>query len=288
MKGITKGKSHTRIVAKNTGADDWISFYLDRVSPSLKKVRASALTEIESWLRDQSSPPSELVFTSKIKSILGSTYKTVDKAAITDAVAGIYGAAKAGEGLGAVIGFGGADIRAINFLGNVDHFYLSKFIENPDAQSALTSFLEERYLQGGEGLFGRGDPKTIAEMKNLLAQHMTDLEGYQINRIADTAVTRTRNWAHISQLNEAGIAEIEIVEPTQECPFCASMDGKIIQVDIAFKRMSKQAAMTPEEYEEEMRNNPPSLDSIEDFVDQGLLPPYHPHCRGRIIKRIKA
>ena len=31
--------------------------------------------------------------------------------------------------------FGGADIRAINFLSNLDHFYLSKFLTNPDAQA---------------------------------------------------------------------------------------------------------------------------------------------------------
>ena len=123
-------------------------------------------------------------------------------------------------------------------------------------------------------------------MKNLLSQHLTDLEGYQVNRIADTGVVRIQNWAHVSQLNDAAIAEIEIVEPTMECPFCAQMNGQIIQVDVAYKNMVDQANMTPEEYQQFLVDNPPSLDGIENYVNQGMLPPYHPYCRGRIIKRL--
>ena len=267
--------------------DDWISAYMKMLAPSLKNIKATALREIESWLRSQTSPPSEEIFISKIQTILGDAYKTIDKIAVADAVTGIYQTYK---GLEAVIGFGGADIRAINFLSSLDNFYLSKFVNNPDAQAALTDFLKTRYLEGGEGLFGAGDPKTLMEMKNLLAQHMTDIEGYQVKRIADTSVNRVKNWAHISQLNDGGIAEIEIVEPTQECPFCQAMNGKPIQVDVAFSKMMAQTDMTPEEYEEEMRNNQPKFDganwNVEDFLDSGLLPPYHPNCRGTIIKRI--
>ena len=263
---------------------DWVDFYLSNISGSLKNIRGDALATIETYLRSQSAPPSEKEFISKIQSILGDAYKQIDKTAITESIAGIYQAVK---GIEAAIGFGGADIRAINFLSNIDHFYLSKFIDNPDAQAKLMEFLKTRYLEGGEGLFGTGDPATIKEMQNLLAQHMTDLEGYQINRIADTGVQRVRNWAHISQLNDAGIAEIEIVEPTMECPFCSMINGKIIQVNVAYANMINQANMTPEEYEAFLEDNPPSLEGIEDYVDQGMLPPYHPHCHGTIIKRIR-
>jgi hypothetical protein len=116
--------------------------------------------------------------------------------------------------------------------------------------------------------------------------------GLSDKRIADTVV-RAQNWAHISQLHDAAIAEIEIVEPTMECPFCAAMNGKIISVPVAFDRMMKQASMSASEYEEELKNNQPEWDdsikafNVEGFVDQGLLPPYHPHCRGTIIKRIE-
>jgi phage gp29-like protein len=263
---------------------DWVSWYMDQLGPSLKKIKSRSLTEIEDWLRSRSDVPSEQEFTSRVKSILGASYKTIDAVAVADAVSGIYQAVK---GIGQMtVGFGGPDIRAINFLSNLDHFYLSKFIDNPDAQAALTDFLRGRYLEGGEGLFGAGDPKVIAEMKNILSQNLTDLEGYQINRIADTSVVKIQNWAHISQLNDGGIAEIEVIEPTQECGFCAMMNGKVIQVDVAYRNMVDQAKMTPEEYENFLADNPPSLENIEDYVDQGMLPPYHPHCRGTIIKKV--
>ncbi len=64
------------------------------------------------------------------------------------------------------------------------------------------------------------------------------------------------------------------------------MNGKIIQVDVAYKKMIDQANMTPDEYQEFLASNPPSLEGIEDLVDQGMLPPYRPHCRGTIIKRV--
>lgn len=257
---------------------DWVAEYMTRLQPSLKNVKADALKQIEEWLRSQSSPPSEEIFLSKIQTILGSAYQGIDKAAVIDAVSNIFSTFK---GV-----FGGADVRAINFLGNLDHFYLSKFIDNPDAQAVLQDFLKKQYLERGAGLFGRGDPALIKEMQNLLSQNLTDLEGYQINRIVDTGVVRIRNWAHISQLNDAAIAEIEIVEPTMECPFCAQMNGQVIQVDVAYKNMMDQAGMTPDEYQQFLQDNPPSLDGIENYMDQGMLPPYHPHCRGRIIKRV--
>jgi phage gp29-like protein len=262
---------------------DWVSWYINQLGPSLKNIKADALAKIETYLRSQSSPPSEEQFTSAAKGILGDAYKNIDKVTVADAVMGIYQTFK---GIEAAVGFGGADIRAINFLSNLDHLYLSKFIENPDAQAALTDFLKTRYLEGGEGLFGAGDPKTIMEMKNLLSQHLTDLEGYQVNRIVDTGVVKIKNWAHVSQLHDAAIAEIRVVEAPGCCPFCEAMDGKVIQVDVAYKMMMDQAGMTDEEYQNFLRDNPPSLDGIEDFVNRGMLPPYHPHCRGDIVKEI--
>jgi hypothetical protein len=50
--------------------------------------------------------------------------------------------------------------------------------------------------------------------------------------------------------------------------------------------MTDQANMPPEEYQTFLEENQAILENIQDYVDQGLLPPYHPHCRGRIIKRM--
>lgn len=285
----TGQRGKTRVIVAKDGQmsdDDWIAAYMKALEPSLKNIKAASLTEIEDWLRSRGSPPTEEEFMTGVSGILGRNYKKIDQVAITGAVGDIYSAYKLMGGVPRIgIGFGGPDVRAINFLSGLDKFYLSKFIDNPDAQAGLTQFLKDRYLEGGSGLFGRGDPQTIADMKNLLSQKMTDLEGYQIRRIAETGTMRIKNWANLEQLHEGAVAEIEIVEPTQECAFCASMNGKVISVDTAHTRMSALSQMTPEDYERELRASQASLDNIEQFVEQGDLPPYHPHCRGRIIKR---
>ena len=161
MKDIRHQTSDVRLQSKASGLgfkvwglrsgvifteQDWVSWYIDQISPSLKNIKGEALTKIETYLRSQSSPPSEEEFTSAIQGILGDAYKNIDQVAIADAVTGIYQAVK---GIEAAVGFGGADIRAINFLSTLDHFYLSKFIDNPDAQAALIDFLKTRYLEGG-------------------------------------------------------------------------------------------------------------------------------------------
>lgn len=268
---------------------DWVEKYIERLAPSLQSVRQSALDEIEKWLRSLDSPPSEAIFITKLHDILGDAYDKLDKAVIALAVKDMYTAFKLTDlAPGMEIAFGGADLRTIEFLSNLDSFYLSKFVKNPDVVSQLNDLIKNLYLEQGEGLFGRGD-KAIQELKNFLSQKMIDLQDYQVQRIVDTAVQRSRNWAHISQLNDAGIAEIEIYEPTQECDFCKAMNGKIIKVETAYKKMNDIASMSPEEYESFLKSekNSPMLDNIESLVDRGMLPPYHPHCHGRIIKRVK-
>lgn len=268
--------------------DEWINKYLERISPMLQGARESALADIEKWLRSLSSPPSETEFISKLHDILGDAYDKLDTAVIASTVKDMYTAFKLADlSPGMEIAFGGADLRTIEFLSNLDSFYLSKFVQNPDVVSQLNDLIKNLYLEQGTGLFGRGEAG-VQELKNFLSQKMIDLQDYQINRIVDTAVMRSKNWAHVAQLNDAGIAEIEIYEPTQECDFCKSMNGKVIQVDIAFQKMKELSAMTPEEYENNLKSaqNMPTLDNIENMVSRGMLPPYHPHCHGRIIKRV--
>jgi hypothetical protein len=69
----------------------------------------------------------------------------------------------------------------------------------------------------------------------------------------DTSVQRTRNWAGVMQMREAGIEELEVYEPLKDCAFCAAMNGKVISVTTAYSRMKRQMAMTPDEYEADLR-----------------------------------
>jgi len=270
---------------------DWVDLYMKRIAPTLRSARQSAMEEIEKWLKSLGEPPSEDAFVSKLRTLLGKAYENIDKAAVADAVAEIYTFYKVtdslvGEGIG--IGFGGADARAVDWLSQVDQYYLSKYIQNPDTVKIVTEFLKEKYIEGGAGLFGNADPDQIQAFLDLLEQKMIDVDDWQASRIIDTAVQRTRNWGHISQLRDAAIAEIEIIEPTRGCDFCKNIHGRIIRVEVAYRRMKDLAAMSPAEYEAFLKNpdNAPTLDNIENLVNRGMLPPYHPHCHGRIIKRL--
>jgi phage gp29-like protein len=270
--------------------DEWVDIYLDRISPMMTGLKETALKNIEIWLRGLSEPPSEGIFISKMQDLLGSAYENVDKTAINNTVTEMYTFYKMTDLLtpGLDVAFGGVDLRTVDFLSELDSFYLSKFIKNSGPAAKMNDFLREYYHEGGAGIFGRGE-EWILELKNQMSQIMVDLTEGQIQTIVDTAVQRARNWGHISQLNDGGVAEIEIYEPTMDCDFCKSINGTVISVPQAYQMMQSQSKMSPGEYESFLKNkrNQPSLDNIESFVDRGMLPPYHPHCHGRLIKRIR-
>lgn len=302
LKGTRTGGAEDEPVANkaiimiNAGIDPtdvWIDFYLGQLAPFLQGARKKALNEIETWLRSLPVPPDQSELIGHIETTLGtSAAKAIGSNVITDTVAQIYTAFR--ESPGVNLSFGGPDVRAVNFLGKLDHFYTSSYLKNPDAQSVMRNFIREHYLEKGGGLFGRGKPENIAEFRNLLGQKVADLEDWQIRRIVDTSVQRTRNWAAVSQMQEAHIEEIEIYEPTQECSFCQAMNGKIISVSVAYENIERQMEMSPEDYEADLRQTRMDLNRIGQATDRadhlasvGALPPYHPGCRGRAIKRVK-
>jgi phage gp29-like protein len=285
----TDTQANKQTLMVNAGVDPtdkWVAFYLDRLGPLLQTAREEALDEVDAWLRSLSSPPAQEEFVEKIETILGTATGTaISRNVITDALTDIYTAFRKAPGVN--LAFGGPDIRAINFLSGLDHFYTSSYLKNEDAQKVMRSFLKERYLENGAGIFGRGDVEDIAELRNLLGQKVADLEDWQIRRIVDTSVQRTRNWAAVTQMHEAGIQEIEIYEPIKDCALCRAMDGKIISVSAAYATMERQMEMTPEEYEIDIRSIAPLEMNVDELVEQGVLPPYHPFCRGMAIKRTK-
>ncbi len=265
---------------------DWRVAYMSALKPSLQNARMGALDEIETWLRKQSFAPKETELLAAVQGILGAAFSVVDRPVIKKAVAEIYKTFRI-PGPVAVAEFGGPDLRAMNFLSKVDNFYISKWVQNPDAVETVKTFLSEHYLQGGAGLYGRALPENYQAFRDLFGQKLADLEDYQVSRIIDTSVTRAQNWASTAQLHEGGITELEVYEPTMDCDFCAEMNGKIISVPTAYNTMTRQAGMSPDEYAAEMKTITPTVGNAEALVARGILPPYHPHCHGIVIKRVK-
>jgi phage gp29-like protein len=267
------------------GETDWVKRYMERLAPALQDVRTSALDGIEAYLRSLPAPPPQEQFIAQVQGILGASFADLDQAAVSGMVGEIYQAYRATPGMDLVLG--GPDTRAIDFLAKLDNLHVSSYLRNSDAQAVIKNFLTERYLDQGAGLFGRGKPEDVQAFKDLFGQKLADMQGWQVERILDTSVQRIRNWAGVSQLEEAGIAEIEIYEPTMDCDFCAAMNGRVISVPIAYRRMTEQAAMSPEEYIADLQATPATLGNLDDIIESGMLPPYHPHCHGRALKRVK-
>jgi phage gp29-like protein len=263
---------------------DWVAAYMERLVPALISVRESGLKDIEAWLISLSVPPTHTEFVTQAQEILGAAFDKIDARAITETVSDMY--VKYRNAPGIETGFGGPDVRAINFLAGVDRFYVSSYIRNPEAQKIVADFIAQRYLEQGAPLFKRSNPEDLRAFRDLLGQKLADLENWQVRRIVDTSVQRTRNWASVAQLHEAGVTEIEIYEPTRDCGFCRSMDGQVISVSTAYTRMQEQTSMSPGEYERDLKSVLPVEANMGAIVDQGRLPPYHPHCHGRVISRV--
>ncbi|MHB8772970.1 MAG: DUF935 domain-containing protein [Syntrophales bacterium] len=264
---------------------DWVGRYVKLLKPHLQSGRTAALESIETWLRSLPAPPSEGEFIGRIQGILGESLSAPDKEAISGMVSEIYRTHRATPGMGLVLS--GPDTRAIEFLAKLDSFYVSSYFRNSDAQAVINDFLRERYLEQGAGLFGRGKPEDIQAFKDLFGRKLADMEGWQIERIVDTSVQRIRNWASVSQLHEAGIAEIEIFEPTMDCAFCASMNGRVISIPAAYGKMTEQSTMSEEQYVADLQSLPATLENLDGIVASGILPPYHPHCHGKPLMRVQ-
>ncbi len=144
----TKQAENKAVVMINTSVDPtdaWIDFYMKQLAPHFAAAREGALDEIEVWLRSLSEPPDQETFVIRINNVLGrAAASAISIDTITDAVAQIYSAFRRSvESPGVTLSFGGPDLRAMNFLGKLDHFYTSSWLKNPDAQSVMRNFITD-------------------------------------------------------------------------------------------------------------------------------------------------
>lgn len=191
------------------------------------------------------------------------------------------------------IGFGGPDRRTLDFLLKYESLKIyeklitSRHIKDSEVKALVHEFIKTHYHEGGCGLFGRGDPAVIDKFKELLVEMKIDLKEEQIHEVIETAVQRSRNWAHLSQLYEACIPAIEVFEPAGCCEFCKAIHGKVVSVETAYNKMMSLIEMRPEAFEREIAVNVPIVENVVIFIDRGLLPPYHFRCKGTIIKKVR-
>jgi len=179
------------------------------------------------------------------------------------------------------------DRRAQDFLGRLDEIYFSEYVQNEPFKNRLTDFLRNEVIE-------KGLPATDAVLERF-GTEWADNSELEVRRIVDTAVTRVRTFAHVRQMKQSGIKELEIVEIMDRitCGLCREEDGRIVRVALADEIVENALAMSPGQFRDRYITTPSTEreamgTSIDDQVSEGKgLPPFHPACRGRTRSRFK-
>ncbi|MBK8810700.1 MAG: hypothetical protein IPN69_08205 [Acidobacteria bacterium] len=197
---------------------------------------------------------------------------------------------------------GGPDTRSIRFIGELDHFYFSKFANN--TSEPLRKFFVQRYLENGAALFGRETSEELDDFRRAAGAKLENLSDRQIKTIVQTATARIRNWAHIGSLDQARIKLARVVATldSRTTEICRELDGKLIRVGVAHKTIQRLNRMEPGEFAAELYESPigkaiskEPVKTIQSFLEKDGktigddlvklgrgFPPYHANCRTRL------
>ena len=176
--------------------------------------------------------------------------------------------------------FNSMDRRAITFIEGVDHFMVSKFIDNPNSQAGAVKFLREQYLEKGEGLFGRGSKAVIEQFRGQFGTFLKDRSSGMIKTIMETSVTRMRGYARIQQFTDAGFARRELIVLRDACDICAPLANRPVETGPAAETMEMEIAMTPEEFSGYLKARSNKIEDVQARYKAGeTMTPLHPNCR---------
>ena len=264
----------------------WEDEYLSRLEPMFDGITENALNEVEGWIRSKDTVPSQQEFTEQLERILGEEFAKINtevaKRFVDESYTWNYAADILPPGLD--VSFGGSDLRAIDALAASDNLVLSKFLKNSGTSLPLRKFIQEEYFENGAALFGADNGDAIRDLKSKLGGRLRKATNQELRRIVETSVQRIRNRGNLQQLQTAQATFLQIFEPTRECPFCEAMHLKLIRVSDAVKRTEFLDTLSEDQFINQFKidQNKPELENFDRFVAEGFLPPFHPHCRGRL------
>lgn len=197
---------------------------------------------------------------------------------------------------------GGPDTKSIKFVGELDHFYFSKFANN--TSEPMRNFFVERYFKDGAALFGRESSDEMEDFRRAAGDKLKNLTDRQTKTIVQTATQRVRNWAHVGSLSQAKIklAKIRATLDARTTELCRELNGKIIRVGPAQEAIQRLNELEPGEFAAEVYESPIAraiskepVKTIQSFLEEDgktisdklakigrSMPPYHPNCRTRI------
>ncbi len=180
------------------------------------------------------------------------------------------------------------DYRVIEFLGNVDNFYLGKFISDQDTIQRISLWVEKAF---NEGKVPTGNNVSTERFVNEFEQTL-NLERWKIRRVIETTANKARNYGNVKYMSQAKVDKYELVEimDSRTCRHCASIDGKIFSVQASVDTIER----TVNNGVENLDTTTPFLttknaDDVKRLTGEQLqsegygMPPNHPHCRGRLV-----
>jgi hypothetical protein len=301
--------------------DEFIDKYLKVVSPFATRARDIAVEQLRMWLSkaDASDFKTGEAFAKKAIEQIGLAYEAVfdsvkTKKAVGNAIKAIYSFFRLNdetpfgtEGSPIQMKFGAPDKRAVEFFKNTENFYLSKYLDNSDAE--LRKFFNEEFVTKGKALFGNQSSEELDLFRKAAGGKLDNVNDRGVQIIVRNGVQRARNYAHILSLHQGEIEEAEYVAVLDKrtSHICETLDGKKIRIGVAAATVEELTALEPGDYAQrmfqskdakEMRvaNTDPEASAKyfskkitdgyvdDDFVSSGLaLPPLHPNCRTRLI-----
>ena len=134
---------------------------------------------------------------------------------------------------------------------------------------------------------GLGRKELARELKSALGGKVG---GYQYWDVAaSAALVRARSFGAISGMEEAGIAEYEILAMQDErmCPICGEMDGRAFSVAVTRERINNVLNIKdPEAFKQAMPWQTESPKGLSNAALQNAgmnLPPFHGRCRCTLV-----
>lgn len=185
------------------------------------------------------------------------------------------------------------DQRVIDYFKDSDSYYLGKFITDPDTIKRISRFIDEQHIGENLPIGSNKDPKSLEAFRESFKGVLIN-EDWKITRILATTVNRLRNQAAVNYLNQAEVEEFEIrgINDRLQCPFCKAMQGRRFKVSTTVQRIEENAKSDPRIVGIDspfISTVYPNVEDVEEASNEQLqsdridLPPYHPHCRDRII-----
>lgn len=272
--------------------------YVKVADKAATAARSEATDIATTWIKDQSVDPGARAFAEEIFNVLSPGYqKVMAQGKFQPVVEAIYESYKldvTGWPKGVSFDFSGTDIMFSETLGEIDTVYISQYVENEAAKSSVQSFLKRWYGEQGGGVFGKNtSPEIIADFRRALGGNLTKMHDWQIRRIIDTSVARTRGYSELKQAHDAYIEEMEWYAQRTErtCAICRRLHGTIVRVDKVYAHAVAEMELGADAYIQALKgrkaSHPLDPDVLKDldnagkakfFEQHGWQIPAHPHC----------